>query len=241
MVTKSLINQIQHLKQKKFRQKKGLFVAEGEKLIGELLEANFKNVKLFSTENCTVFPADFITKIEMQKLTHFKNASNYLGVFNKPQYVFDQNKISNSILALDGISDPGNLGTIIRTCDWYGIKDIVCSKDTVDCFNSKVVQSSMGSISRVKCHYVDLIALIKKSKMNVYGTSLLGKSIYDLNLKKESIFVFGNESNGISPEVSELIDNSMTIPKNNNNLLIDSLNVASSVSIILGERYRQIK
>jgi len=241
MVTKSLINQIQHLKQKKFRQKKGLFVAEGEKLIGELLEANFKNVKLFSTENCTVFPADFITKIEMQKLTHFKNASNYLGVFNKPQYVFDQNKISNSILALDGISDPGNLGTIIRTCDWYGIKDIVCSKDTVDCFNSKVVQSSMGSISRVKCHYVDLIALIKKSKMNVYGTSLLGKSIYDLNLKKESIFVFGNESSGISSKVYELIDNSITIPKNKNNLLIDSLNVASSVSIILGERFRQIK
>jgi len=240
MVTKSLINQIQNLKQKKFRQKTGLFVAEGEKLIQELLEANFKYSELLTTENKTSFPADFILKNDMQKLTHFKSASNFLGIFNKPQYLYDFNKESDSVIVLDAISDPGNLGTIIRTCDWYGISDLICSKDTVDCFNPKVVQSSMGSISRVRCHYIDLLPFLKKSKLEIFGASLKGGTIYDLNLNKKSIFVFGNESNGISSEVNKFINNLITIPKNKQSLKIDSLNVALSVGIVLSERYRQI-
>lgn len=240
MVTKSLINQIQNLKQKKFRQKTGLFVAEGEKLIQELLEANFKYSKLLTTEKNSSFPADLILKNDMQKLTHFKSASNFIGIFNKPQYLYDFNKESDSVIVLDAISDPGNLGTIIRTCDWYGVSDLICSKDTVDCFNSKVVQSSMGSISRVRCHYIDLLPFLKKSKLEIFGASLKGEAIYDLNLNKKSIFVFGNESNGISPELNKFINNQITIPKNKQSLKIDSLNVALSVGIVLSERYRQI-
>jgi len=240
MVTKSLINQIQNLKQKKFRQKTGLFVAEGEKLIQELLESNFKFTHLLTTENITNFPAKIILKNEMKKLTHFKNASIYLGVFNIPNYSNDINKKPDSVLVLDGISDPGNLGTIIRTCDWYGIKDLICSSDTVDCFNPKVVQSSMGSISRVRCHYTDLLPFLKSSKLEIVGASLKGTSMYDVNLNKKIIYVFGNESNGISTEVNNYIKNSITIPKNKNNLKIDSLNVALSVGIIFSERHRQM-
>ena len=240
MVTKSLINQIQNLKQKKFRQKTGLFVAEGEKIIQELLDSNFKFTQLLTTENKTSFPAKTILINEMKKLTHFKNPSSYLGVFNIPHNPVDINKNSASILVLDGLSDPGNLGTIIRTCDWYGISDIVCSKETVDCYNSKVVQSSMGSISRVKCHYIDIIPFLKTSKLQKLGATLEGKSIYDSNLNKNIIFVFGNESKGISIEVKSFLDNLITIPKNRKSLNIDSLNVAVSVAVILGERFRQI-
>jgi TrmH family RNA methyltransferase len=240
MVTKSLINQIHNLKQKKFRQKTGLFVAEGEKLVQELLKANFKFTKLLTTEINSNFSALLITKKQMKKLTHFKTASDYIGIFYKPIHHFDINEEFESVLVLDGISDPGNLGTIIRTCDWYGISDIVCSKETVDCYNSKVVQSSMGSISRVKCHYIDIIPFLKTSKLQKLGATLEGKSIYDSNLNKNIIFVFGNESKGISIEVKSFLDNLITIPKNRKSLNIDSLNVAVSVAVILGERFRQI-
>tara|TARA_B110000444_G_C18851524_1_gene606029 strand:- start:2362 stop:3081 length:720 start_codon:yes stop_codon:yes gene_type:complete len=238
MVTKSLINQIQNLKKKKFRQRSSLFVAEGEKIVNELVEENFSFSFLFTTENNSILPASVILKNEMQKLTHLKNASNYLGVFNRPQYKNTNSNKSNTTIVLDSISDPGNFGTILRTCDWYGIKDIFCSKNSVDCFNPKVVQSSMGSISRVRCHYLELPLFLKSSKLNIYGAHLKGSSIYDLNFKTKSIFVFGNESNGISSEVNKTIDTLITIPKNN--LKIDSLNVASSVAVILGERFRQI-
>ena len=240
MVTKSLINQIQNLKQKKFRQKTGLFVAEGEKIIQELLDSNFKFTQLLTTENKTSFPAKTILINEMKKLTHFKNPSSYLGVFNIPHNPVDINKNSASILVLDGLSDPGNLGTIIRTCDWYGIKDLICSKETVDCFNPKVVQSSMGSISRVRCHYINLPLFLKTSELDIVGASLKGKPMYDINLNKKLIYVFGNESKGISTEVNKYINNFITIPKNKNNYKIDSLNVALSVGIIFSERFRQM-
>tara|TARA_B100001778_G_scaffold328780_2_gene328723 strand:- start:229 stop:954 length:726 start_codon:yes stop_codon:yes gene_type:complete len=241
MVTKSLINQIQKLKLKKFRYKTGLFVAEGEKLVKELLNSNLACNKLFTTDNYNLFSAVKINLNEMQKLTHFKNASNFLGIFEIPKHSNKLDKLSKAIIILDGISDPGNFGSIIRTCDWFGIHDIVCSENSVDCFNSKVVQSSMGSILKVRCHYTNLVSFIKKTKIELYGTALDGKSIYDLKLNKNSVFLFGNESKGISLELQEHINSYITIPKNQSNASIDSLNLASSVAIILSERYRQIE
>ena len=241
MVTKSLINQIKQLKQKKYRQKMGLFVAEGEKLVGELFESNFEIFQVLTTENTPRFSAYFISKIEMKKLTHFKTASNYLAVFVIPKFIFHNGTILNSVIALDGIADPGNLGTIIRTCDWFGIKHIACSEDTVDCFNPKVVQASMGSIARVKCHYLDLTKFLKASNKQLLACSLGGKTIYNFSFDEKSILIFGNESKGISSSILEYANEIISVPKNQKNNIIDSLNVSSSLAIILGERFRQIQ
>ena len=241
MVTKSLINQISLLKQKKHRQKSGLFVAEGEKLVGELFSSNFGIFKILTTDKKSKFSADFISTVEMKKLTHFKNPSNYLAVFVIPNSVLDSNAINNSIIALDGISDPGNLGTIVRTCDWFGIKNIICSNDTVDLYNSKVIQASMGSIARVNCHYIDLIEFSQLTKKKLLACCLNGTSIYKFNFDKKSILVFGNESKGVSKKILESSNERITIPKNKINNNIDSLNVSSSLAIVLGERFRQIQ
>ena len=239
MVTKSQIKQIKQLKFKKFREKTGLFVAEGEKVVLELLQANFGFHYIFSTIKNFDFDSVKISNDQMKKITHFKNSSNYLGVFIKPTYNYKILNESEKIVALDHVSDPGNLGTIIRTCDWYGVKHIICSRNSVDCFNSKVVQASMGSISRVFCYYLDLPNYLKKSNHMIYGTDLKSRSIYDTSFKKKSVFVFGNESNGISNKVINITDEQISIPKKNK--VVNSLNIASSVSILLAENFRQNK
>ena len=135
---------------------------------------------------------------------------------------------------LDSVSDPGNLGTMIRTLDWFGYDQLICSKNSVDCYNTKVIQSTMGSLSRVNVHYIDLYNLISSLNLPVYGASVSGKSILEFTEKKDSgIWIFGSESNGISDEISKLIDQNYCIPKGNNCVKTESLNLSTSFSIIL--------
>ena len=143
------------------------------------------------------------------------------------------------ILCLDNISDPGNLGSIIRLCDWFNIKSILCSFNTVDCYNPKVIQASMGSISRVSCYYFNIFGIFKKSNKKIYGAFLdNSSSIYSTDFERNSIIVIGSESTGISNEISKLIENRITIPRFNNNKYPESLNINSAVSIILSEFYK---
>ena len=144
-------------------------------------------------------------------------------------------------IALDGINDPGNLGTIIRVCDWFGIKHLICSQDTVDCFNPKVIQASMGSIARVYCHYViDLGTTLSKLKKPIYGTSVDGASIYKTRLSKKASYVFGSESHGISLSVSDNLNGEFSIPQlRKGNSKAESLNVAIASAIFLGEIFRR--
>jgi len=142
-------------------------------------------------------------------------------------------KNNGLIVALDAINDPGNLGTIIRLCDWFGIEQLICSKNTVDCFNQKVVQSTMGSITRVQINYVDLVSFIKESSMQVVFTADMdGENIYKTTLPIEGILVMGNEANGISSEINELINNKLTIPRFGNLQETESLNVAIFMLVV---------
>ena len=241
MVTKSQIKQIKQLKHKKYREKTGLFVAEGKKIVMELLKANINFIYVFTTKKNSDIDSLIISKKDMSSLTHFKNGSDYLGVFVKPSVNHKMLNKNKTLIALDEISDPGNLGTIIRTCDWFGVNHIICSKNSVDCYNPKVIQASMGSISRVFCHYLDITKFINKNNYKIYVTNLNSKSIYETHFEKKSILVFGSEANGVSDILSKLSDEKISIPKYNKNKNIDSLNVASSVSIVLSEKFRQNK
>jgi TrmH family RNA methyltransferase len=139
---------------------------------------------------------------------------------------------------LDSIRDPGNLGTIIRLCDWFGINQLVCSEDTVDCYNPKVIQATMGSIARVQINYTDLTNFIKESKLPIYGASLSGENIYKHTLPEKVILVMGNEANGISSEINSLLTNRITIPQYGEQQDTESLNVASATAILLSELMR---
>ena len=141
---------------------------------------------------------------------------------------------------LESINDPGNLGTIIRTCEWFGIKDIVCSSDSVDCYNPKVVQSAMGSLSRINITYLDLKNFLKSEPLNKFGTFINGQSVFENKIRTDKgIVVFGNEANGISNKLRSLIDIELTIPRFNNNSYPESLNLSNSLGIILSEFSRK--
>jgi TrmH family RNA methyltransferase len=144
------------------------------------------------------------------------------------------------IIALDAVRDPGNLGTIIRLCDWYGVKDLVCSTNTVDCYNSKVVQATMGSLTRVNVVYLDLEDYLESKKASIFGTFMKGENIYSSNLPNEGIVILGNEANGISKAISSKVDRRLTIPQFGENQSTESLNVANATAIILSEFRRRI-
>ena len=167
-------------------------------------------------------------------MSFLKNPDDHIAIFQ-----FKKTKpIKNNslIIALESIRDPGNLGTIIRTCEWFGIKDVVCSLDSVDCYNPKVIQSAMGSISRLNITYLNLKDYLKSFNDLITGTSLSGRNLYDSNIKANNgILIFGNEANGISKELLKLTDFNLTIPRFNENDFPESLNIASSLSIILSE------
>ena len=141
----------------------------------------------------------------------------------------------SQIIALDNISDPGNLGTIIRLCDWFGIKDLLCNTESVDCYNSKVVQASMGSISRVNITYLDFNDLFSDKKLNAVTADLDGHPLNEFKFQKNQIVIFGNESMGISDEIKSMVKDRVTIPRYNSNLDVESINVANSVAIVLAE------
>ena len=230
MITKNQIKLIRSLSQKKNRKKHKLFVAEGSKVVDELLVSNLELDSIYSIEN-KYEEYDCFFKIGNEKLSmisNLKTPNNVLAVFKIPEQKdinFDKN-----IIALENISDPGNLGSIIRLCDWFGIDDLICSLDTVDCYNPKVIQATMGSISRVNITYSDLNFLIKKSK-NLVLADMNGIALKKYNFKKNQIIFFGNESEGISNHLKKVVPESITIKKYGDK--IDSLNVSNSVAIVL--------
>lgn len=230
MVAKSDLKYIRSLRQKKFRQTHGMFVAEGVKLVQELLDASFEVTKIY-----TVSPQEFpgaiaVADSELKQMSSLAQPNRVLGVFKIPEAATLD--FSNWVLALDGIRDPGNLGTLIRLCDWFGIAHLICSKDTVDAYNPKVLQATMGSIARVHIHYADLSDTLKNCGVPIFGASMEGEPIYGADLGKSGVLIMGNESHGLRPEVRNMIYNTVAIPSNGS---AESLNVATAAAIMLYE------
>lgn len=240
MLSKGQIKLINSLSQKKYRQKNAMFVAEGIKVIKELLNSNFELERLFSeadlffTENNKM---QLLEANELKKITKLATAQTALALFKIPQK--KQTITEDFIVALDGVRDPGNLGTIIRLCDWFGVKQLLCSKDTVDCYNEKVVQATMGSIARVEVIYGDLTEEISKLDLPVFGTFMNGENIYESSLSSKGILVLGNEANGISDEIKQLSKHQISIPQFGETKNTESLNVATATAILLSEFKRR--
>tara|TARA_B100001027_G_C16181043_1_gene291480 strand:- start:106 stop:831 length:726 start_codon:yes stop_codon:yes gene_type:complete len=238
MITKNQIKLIKSLRLKKNRIQSGFFVAEGEKIVNELLKSDLELANIFSISEKYKNLKNYISinSSQLKQISNLKSPNNVLGIFKIPA----NKKIdfNSNIVALEEINDPGNLGTIIRLCDWFGIKNIICSQNSVDCYNPKVVQSSMGSISRVGISYMDFDNLISSVNYNTVAADLNGKSLEEYIFSKNQIIFFGNESNGFSQKVSSNIKNKITIQRYNDN--VESLNLASSVAIVLSELKNQI-
>lgn len=241
MVSKNQIKLITSLQQKKYRKKEELFFAEGIKVVEELLHSNFELHYLFTTksdfQSISNNKVHRITEIELKKISALASPSSCLAVFKIPKA---KKIVQNGlILALDNVKDPGNLGTIIRLCDWFGITTLFCSEESVDIYNPKVVQATMGSISRVNVVYGNLENFLKTTKFPIFGTFMDGKNIYQEKLAKEGIIIMGNEANGISPSVEKLVSQRIAIPRFGNLQLTESLNVATATAIILSEFKRR--
>lgn len=233
MVTKNQIKRILNLQQKKYRKQYGQFFVEGQKVIRELLDSDFILEELYITEDIfkDINTRILISENDLKKMSALTNPNNSLAVFRlrEPQEIKEQ----NLVVALDKIRDPGNLGTIIRLCDWFGISNLVCSEDTVDAYNPKVLQATMGSITRVNITYLNLGEFLSTTKLPVFGTFMEGNTIYKTDLPQQGIIVLGNEANGISPEIEKQITDKITIPRFGNNT--ESLNVATATAIVLSE------
>lgn len=237
MVSKNQIKLITSLQHKKYRIEHQLFIAEGVKVIQELLQSNIGLEHLFVTEaifeDVSASRKTFIKADEMKKISALASPSSCLAIFKIPKSAPTQDK--GLILALDDIRDPGNLGTIIRLCDWFGIQQLVCSKETVDIYNPKVIQATMGSITRVNVNYTDLNELVSQTKLPVFGTFMDGKNVYNEKLPGEGILVLGNEANGISSSLEKIIKNRLAIPRFGDIQQTESLNVATAAAIFLSE------
>ena len=236
MVVKSQLKYIKSLQQKKYRIEHNRFVAEGFKTVTELLQAGWKTELLLTTDKSVAeglgSVAQVISQRHMSQISSFKKASKVLGVFEIPNA--REVDFSDWIVVLDKVRDPGNLGTIIRLCDWFGVSHLVCSTDTVDAFNPKVLQATMGSIARVNLYYTDLSAFLESAALPVYGAFMEGNSVYKATLPEAGILVMGNEANGISPEVNKLIQERISIPQFGTSSA-ESLNVATATAILLNE------
>ena len=241
MLVKSKVKYIQTLGQKQFREKEGFFIAEGPKLVLELLlSGNAKIKELFAvaewiSENkkwLVKMEVTEITEKELERISQLKTPNKVVAIvqqFDNSTPIDTKNKIS---LVLDNVQDPGNLGTIIRTADWFGVEQIICSPGTADVYNSKVVQATMGSIVRVKVFYTDLKKwLAAQNEVPIYAAVLEGQDVTSMKKITEGIIIFGNESKGISPEILQLVKIKLTIPKKGK---AESLNVAVAVGVVLG-------
>ncbi len=235
MLSKSQIKLITSLKQKKYRLQHGFFVVEGVKTIKELLQSHLALHTLYTTETFNIDAKDevLISEAELKRISFLSTPNKALAIFKIPEP--KKIEINNLIVALDAVRDPGNLGTIIRLCDWFGVKELVCSKETVDCFNPKVIQATMGSITRVNVSYVDLVLFLSESKSSIFGAFMEGETIYKTKLPTEGILVMGNEANGISKEIEAAISEKISIPRFGDLQATESLNVATATAILLSE------
>lgn len=235
MVSKSQTKLITGLQRKKYRAQSGLFVAEGPKVIAELLAGNLELHTLFSTDMAEITAQNHIhvTEAALKKISFLKTPNTSLALFKIPKPEIVQG--AGLIVALDAVRDPGNLGTIIRLCDWFGVRQLLCSEDTTDCYNPKVVQATMGSLARVQVHYLSLSEYFKKTQLPIFGAVMDGKSVYSERLPEEGVIVLGNEANGISEEIMQQITHGITIPRFGNIQKTESLNVATATAVLLSE------
>lgn len=244
-MTKAEIQLVRALADKRDRTEQGLFVAEGEKLVGELRTSHFRVRKIFALEGLFEgAEVECVTARDMERLSLLKTPSNSLAIVEIPRYRLDAAALRGRLtLALDDIQNPGNLGTIIRLADWFGIGDIVCSEATADCFNPKVVQATMGAILRVRIHYTDLAALLAQApalRLPVYGTFLEGENLYGAELSPAGIVVMGNEGRGVGADVARTVTRKLFIPPwPADRRGSESLNVAMATGIVCAEFRRR--
>lgn len=236
MVSKNQLKLIKSLHQKKYRNQYGLFFVEGLKTVNELLTSHFEVEHILLTkamkERFEKNETLLVSEIDLKKISSLQTPSGILGVFKIPK--IKPLDLQDWTLALDSIRDPGNLGTVIRLCDWFGISNLICSPTTVDCYNPKVLQATMGSIARVNIVYQDLEELIVQSELSVFGAFMDGDSVYEKIIPKKGILVMGNEANGISTDLEKIIESKISIPQYGVSTT-ESLNVATATAILLNE------
>ena len=212
MLSKNQVKLIQKLQQKKYRNELNLFIVEGKKSIVEFLQAGYRLELLIATEVFATAlngqPITLVSKDELRKVSSLKNPDEGLAIFHQRQHTGILQE--GVILALDNVQDPGNLGTLIRLCDWFGIETLICNSQTVDCYNPKVVQATMGSLTRVAVHYVDLAGFLATCALPLYAMDLDGENLYTTEFPEDCVLILGNEANGISPEVRALTDGIIT-------------------------------
>lgn len=245
-MTKADIQLVRSLADKRGRAEHGLFLAEGEKLIGELRASHLRVRKIYALEGLfTGAEVETVTPRDMERLSQLKTPSNSVALVEIPHYRLKTAELRSQLtLALDEVQNPGNVGTIIRLADWFGITDILCSEGTADCFNPKVVQATMGAILRVRVHYRPLAPLLAEAAAGgipVYGTFLEGRDIYTEELAPTGIVVMGNEGRGVTPAVAQCITQKLFIPPwPADRRGSESLNVAMATGIVCAEFRRQI-
>ena len=241
MITKNTIKQIAALRQQKFRKELGLFVVEGRKMTEELLRSDFETVGLYATEafltdQPTFGEAETVSEMQMQQMSNQDTPPGILAVVRIPKQG-DLQTHSRFVLALDGIANPGNMGTLIRTAEWFGIGDVVCSMDCVELWNPKTVQATMGSLFRVKVWKTDLSVYLQQAQREgkaVYGALLEGENLFRMKAKPEGVIVIGSESHGIRNEMLPCLTHPITIPRVGGSAT-ESLNAAVAGGIVMGE------
>ncbi len=248
MLSKNKIKLIRSLDLKKSRRATGLFIAEGEKLVTDLIQSGIEISEVLCVESLakdikrynSTLQVEIVTKNELERISFLKSPSDIVAICKIPEAVIDWAKIQKELtLVLDEIQDPGNLGTIVRVADWFGIRTIICSENCADLYNPKVVQSTMGALSRVKVSYLPLIeflTLAKQQNIPIYGAYLEGENLYNCKLTENGLLVVGNEGNGISETIAPFISKKLNIPSYPIGVATsESLNVASATSIIVAE------
>lgn len=248
MISKATIKRIHALEMRKYRKKEQLFVAEGPKLVAELC-ATMNPVYVVAVEEWATLNADIlssvpheiVTKDDLPRASFLKHPQQVVALFPIVEHTFPLSVLDEDlVLMLDGVQDPGNLGTIARVADWFGIRHIVCSPDTVDVYNPKAVQATMGALARVKFYYTDLPEFLSSVSVPVYGTFLDGENIYEKELTPNGIIVMGNEGKGISQPVKQMIDRRLLIPNYPiGTVTTESLNVAIATSVVCAEFRRR--
>lgn len=243
---KADIQFVRSLAEKRVRDQERLFVAEGSKLTEEILASKFVVRRIYTTRtDLKGKNIEVVDQREMERISQLKSANDTLAVVEQPNHKLSLANLRGKLtIALDGVQNPGNLGTIIRLADWFGVEDIICSRDTADCFNPKVIQATMGAILRARVHYTDnLPALLQEAHregLNIYGTLLDGGNIYDERLASSGIIVMGNEGRGITDETRKVLTHRLLIPPYPADApTSESLNVAMATGIILAEFRRQ--
>jgi TrmH family RNA methyltransferase len=241
MLTAHTIKVLQSLDKKKFRQKYNLFLVEGNKIIYELFNSKVKIKEIFSTDpqklDRTNVPVTHISENELKKISMLQHPKDSVAVCHlEPQEKTEDKDIQ---LVLDGIQDPGNLGTIIRLADWFGIEQIICSEDTVDVYNPKVIMSTMGSFARVNVVYTNLAEYLAETENVNIGTDMEGENIYCFEKPQRLNLILGNEGNGMRPETERLIGKSVMIPRFGKSRSTESLNVSMAAGIILGQIFSE--